>query len=129
MRCPCGLDAPLEQCCGRYLGREGVAAPTAERLMRSRYSAFALGDLDHVQRTWHRSTRPIALKDDPTTLWTGLEVLDSTAGGMFDPEGTVTFRAHFRRVGAKGRTGPADSLHERSRFVREDGRWWYVAPL
>lgn len=97
--------------------------------MRSRYTAFALGDMDHLQRTWHASTRPIALRDDPSTRWTGLDVVDTTGGGLFDPEGTVTFRAHFRVLGPDGRAGDDDSLYERSRFVREAGRWYYVAPL
>lgn len=91
--------------------------------MRSRYTAFAVGDMDHLQATWHASTRPIALRDDPTTRWTGLDVLATTRGGLFDAEGTVTFRAHFRRDGVD------DVLAETSRFVREDGRWWYVEPV
>ena len=97
--------------------------------MRSRYTAFALGDMDHLQKTWHPSTRPIALRDDPTTRWTGLEIVDATAGGLFDPEGTVTFRAHFRQLGSDGGEGDDQVLYERSRFVREGGRWFYVAPL
>lgn len=122
MRCPCGLGPPLAECCGRYLG--GAApAPTAERLMRSRYTAFALGDMEHLTATWHRTTRPIALRDDPTTKWTGLDVVATTGGGLFDAEGTVAFRAHFRCDGVD------DVLEEQSRFVREDGRWWYVAPI
>lgn len=119
-RCPCGTGDPLVACCGRYL--DGEAAPTAERLMRSRYTAFALGDMDHLVATWHRSTRPIALRDDPATRWTGLDVLGHTGGGLFDAEGTVHFRAHFRAG------GDDDVLEENSRFVREDGRWLYVEP-
>ena len=90
--------------------------------MRSRYAAFALGDMDHLMATWHASTRPIALRDDPTTRWTGLEVLDTTGGSLFDTAGTVHFRAHFVTDGAD------DVLEENSRFVRDDGRWWYVEP-
>lgn len=97
--------------------------------MRSRYTAFALGDMDHLQKTWHPSTRPIALRDDPATRWTGLEIVDSTGGSLFDPEGTVTFRAHFRHLDPGGRPGDDEVLHERSRFVREGGQWFYVAPL
>lgn len=91
--------------------------------MRSRYTAFAVGDMDHLAATWHASTRPIALRDDPATRWTGLEVLATTGGSLFDAEGTVRFRAHFTTDGTD------DVLEENSRFVREGGRWWYVAPV
>lgn len=111
--------------------------------MRSRYTAFAVGDMDHLSATWHRSTRPIALRDDPDTRWTGLDVLATTGGGLFDSEGTVRFRAHFRRKRDHSRRkrdhsrrrdpgrpdGVDDVLEENSRFVREDGRWWYVEPV
>ena len=121
--CPCGTGADLAECCGRYLTGGGADAPTAERLMRSRYTAFAVGDLAHLTASWHPSTRPIALRDDPTTRWTGLEVLATTGGSLFDREGTVTFRAHHRTAGEDG------VLAETSRFVREGGRWLYVEPL
>jgi SEC-C motif domain protein len=113
----------VEACCGRYLSSGDATAPTAERLMRSRYTAFAVGDMDHLLRTWHPSTRPLALRDDPGTTWTGLEVLATTGGGLFDTEGTVRFVAHHTADGEPG------ELAETSRFVREDGRWWYVEPV
>jgi len=120
--CPCGLPAPFDDCCGRYLGADGAAAPTAEALMRSRYTAFARGGTvgaEHLLRTWHPATRPVTLELDGAVRWTGLEVLDRVGGGLFDVEGVVEFRAHHRE-------GPrAGSLHERSRFVREGGRWLY----
>lgn len=121
--CPCGSGEPRVSCCGRYLTGGGATAPTAERLMRSRYTAFAVGDMDHLLASWHRSTRPIALRDDPATRWTGLEVLGTTGGSLFDAEGTVTFRAHSRTGGVD------DVMSETSRFVREDGRWLYVGPV
>ncbi|WP_312030304.1 YchJ family metal-binding protein [Actinomycetospora sp. TBRC 11914] len=115
-RCPCGSLESLDACCGRYLGDDGAAPPTAEALMRSRYTAFVRGDVDHLLRTWHPDTRPAALEPDPGVRWTGLEVLDRVDGGLFDAEGVVEFRAHHR-----------DGVqHERSRFVREAGRWLYV---
>jgi SEC-C motif domain protein len=87
--------------------------------MRSRYTAFARGDVEHLRRTWHPATRPAALELDPAIRWTRLEVLDRVRGGLFDTEGVVEFRAHHRE-------GPQSGvLHERSRFVREDGRWLY----
>lgn len=88
--------------------------------MRSRYSAYAVGALDHVFRTWHPRTRPDDLRPEPGLTWTGLEVMDTEAGGTADDEGVVEFRARYR--------GPAGDgvLHERSRFVRRAGRWVYL---
>ncbi|MFY1693357.1 YchJ family protein [Plantactinospora sp. WMMB782] len=117
--CPCGLGSAYEECCGAlHQGR--TAAATAEALMRSRFSAFAVGDSGYLLRTWHSSTRPERLVLDPANLWTRLDVLDSERGGMFDTTGTVEFRAHYRRSGRPG------ELHERSRFGREDGQWRYL---
>ncbi|MFF4397826.1 YchJ family protein [Streptomyces sp. NPDC001480] len=112
--CPCGLSEPYEKCCGRY--HAGAAAPTAEALMRSRYSAFVKGDAGYLLRTWHPRTRPARLDLDPGTRWTGLDVLGTTDGSAFHSTGTVTFRASYR----------GGSLHERSRFERVDGAWVYV---
>lgn len=88
--------------------------------MRSRFSAFAVGDAEYLLRTWHPSTRPATLDVDDGTRWTGLEVLGTTGGGLLHREGTVEFRAHYVHDGR-----PAE-LHENSRFVREDGRWAYL---
>jgi SEC-C motif-containing protein len=115
-RCPCGSLEDLDACCGRYLGPDGAPPPTAEALMRSRYTAFVRGDVEHLLRTWHPDTRPGALQLDPDVRWTGLEVLDRVGGGLFDAEGVVEFRAHHR----------GGVQHERSRFVRDAGRWVYV---
>ncbi|MFB0615252.1 YchJ family protein [Streptomyces sp. AGS-58] len=113
--CPCGLPMSYEACCGRFHSGP-AAAPTAELLMRSRYSAFVRGDNDYLLRTWHPRTRPERLDLDPRTRWTGLEVLGSTGGSAFHTTGTVTFRASYR----------GGSLLERSRFERVDGAWVYV---
>jgi SEC-C motif domain protein len=115
-RCPCGSLEAFDACCGRYLGPDGAAPPTAEAVMRSRYTAFVRGDVEHLQRTWHPDTRPSVLELDPGVRWTGLEVLDRVGGGLFDTEGVVEFRAHHRK----------GVQHERSRFVRDAGRWVYV---
>ena len=88
--------------------------------MRSRYSAFAVGDDAYLSRSWHSSTRPAVLHTDRSQQWTGLEVLGRSGGGLLDSEGTVEFRASWT---ASGRAG---SLHEDSRFVREGGRWVYL---
>ncbi|HTF11137.1 MAG TPA: YchJ family metal-binding protein [Asanoa sp.] len=120
--CPCGSGLDYDECCGP-LHRGADAAPTAERLMRSRFSAFALGEVGYLLRTWHSTTRPESLDLDPAQRWTRLEVLDTAKGGPSDPTGIVEFRAVYRQA---GRT---DALHERSRFVHEDGVWVYVGPL
>ena len=117
--CPCGTGSNYGACCGR-LHSGAVQARTAEELMRSRYSAYALGNLDHVFRTWHPRTRPMTIEPDPATTWTGLEVVDVVAGGSDDEVGEVEFEATYDR----GRT--AGRRHERSRFERRRGRWVYV---
>jgi SEC-C motif-containing protein len=117
--CPCGSGAAYDACCGR-LHRGAALAETAEELMRSRYAAYALGEEDHVFRTWHPRTRPDDLSPDPTLTWTGLEILDMAAGGPGDETGEVEFVARFSRP-----AGPGER-HERSRFERRAGRWVYV---
>ncbi|MFF1442569.1 YchJ family protein [Streptomyces sp. NPDC058295] len=112
--CPCGLPAAYEACCGRY--HAGDSAPTAEALMRSRYSAFVRGDVGYLLRTWHPRTRPERLELDPGMRWTGLEILGTADGSAFHPTGTVEFRASYR----------GGALHERSRFERVAGAWVYV---
>ena len=92
--------------------------------MRSRYTAFALQDIDHALRTWHPSTRPARSDLEASlggeTRWLRLDMRERTGGGPFDDEGTVEFVAIARTN--KGRR----RLHEVSRFVREDGTWFYV---
>jgi SEC-C motif domain protein len=119
--CPCLSGETYEGCCGPFHAGQ-AQAPTAVQLMRSRYSAFAIGDPDYLQRTWHESTRPTDLVLDPAVRWVRLDVLDVEGGGPFDTDGTVEFRAHHRAGGASG------FQHEISRFVREGGRWYYVGP-
>ncbi|SNT44611.1 SEC-C motif-containing protein [Asanoa hainanensis] len=91
--------------------------------MRSRFSAFAVGDTEYLLRTWHSSTRPESLDLDSDQRWVRLEILDTAKGTESDPTGVVEFRAFYRHGGQD------DDLHERSRFVREGGAWVYVGPL
>jgi SEC-C motif-containing protein len=91
--------------------------------MRSRFSAFALDLSGYVLATWHPDTRPASLESDPGLRWVRLEVLESTGGGVFDAEGTVAFRAHYREGGEPG------VMNELSRFVRHNGRWVYHSPV
>ena len=122
--CPCGTGLPLAECCGRR--HDGTApAATAEQLMRSRYSAFAVGDAAYLQQTWDADTRPRSLTLEPDVRWTGLEVLATSGGGLFDAEGTVAFRAHSR-AGGEEHVQAEHTHQERSRFRRVGGRWVYV---
>ena len=120
--CPCGrVDErgkarPFGDCCGPLLA--GAPAPDAQALMRSRYTAHVLGDGPYLLATWHASTRPDDATPDPGTKWLGLEVHDHHAVDASHAE--VEFVARYRVQGRGGR------LHERSRFVREAGRWYYV---
>lgn len=120
--CPCGRTGPkgqvqaLQDCCGPL--HAGQAAPDAERLMRSRYSAFVLRNVPYLLATWHSSQRPAELTLEAGGQWLGLEIKQHRVTGADTAE--VEFVARFR-VGGK-----AVRQHERSRFVREDGRWLYV---
>ncbi|WP_431676973.1 YchJ family protein [Kitasatospora sp. KL5] len=120
--CPCGSGGPYGGCCGR-LHRGEAAAATAEQLMRSRYSAFAVRDEAYLLRTWHPDARPPRVGFDPGLQWTGLEILETADGGPFHTEGTVRFRAHFTDGGEPG------AMEEHSTFVRLDGAWVYEAAL
>ncbi|MFI9723033.1 YchJ family protein [Streptomyces sp. NPDC052396] len=117
--CPCGRAATYGECCGP-LHRGQRHAATAERLMRSRYSAFVLRDAGYLLRSWHSGTRPPAIDFDPGIRWTGLDILATEGGTAFHNEGTVEFRARYRAQGHE------DDQHELSRFVREDGNWVYL---
>ena len=119
--CPCRLPHPLPNyadCCGRF--HAGAAmAPDAEALMRSRYSAYVLSLTDYLLATWHPSTRPATLEPDPAGLkWLGLEVRRHVVADA--DHASVEFVARSKLGGR------AHRLHEFSRFVREDGRWYYV---
>ncbi|MFD4838852.1 YchJ family protein [Achromobacter sp. NPDC058515] len=118
--CPCGGAKPYPDCCGRWHdGPLALQAPTAEALMRSRYSAFVLDKLPYLLATWHPSTRPASLEPNPPELkWLGLEV--KRAADQDAARATVEFVARSRQAGRASR------MHEVSRFVREDGRWFYV---
>lgn len=120
--CPCGLGQPYPDCCGRF--HSGAqAAPTAELLMRSRFTAFAVQDTAYLLRTWHPRTRPRQVRLDPRQRWTRLEILDRSRGGLFDQAGTVDFRASYTIDGRPG------SVREISQFTRHDGRWFYLAAV
>ena len=95
--------------------------------MRSRYSAFALGDEAWLRASWDPATCPRRIHLDPDRSWVRLEGLATSDGGPLDADGTVTFRAHHARSGEAG-VVEAGVVEERSRFTRVDGRWVYVGP-
>jgi SEC-C motif-containing protein len=111
-----------DDCCGR-LHRGEADAATAEALMRSRFSAFAVGDAAYLARSWHPSTRPKNVRVQAGQEWIRLDVLATAKGNLLDAEGEVEFLAHYRQGGRSG------ALHELSRFVRQDGRWVYLGPV
>ncbi len=113
--CPCG-GASLANCCGPLLSGAQHAV-SAEQLMRSRYSAYVLGEENYLRETWHQESRPVETVTDKSLQWLGLEVRQSS---QENDAATVEFVARCRVQGRGQR------LHEISRFVREDGRWFYV---
>ncbi|MEZ5598781.1 MAG: YchJ family protein [Pseudomonadales bacterium] len=116
--CACGSGRVYARCCARW--HRGEAAPTAEALMRSRYTAFVLLDTDYLRNTWHPRTRPPRLELDPRQRWLGLTIRRTEGGDADALWGEVEFVARFKRDGRGYR------LHETSRFERIDGRWLYV---
>ena len=119
--CPCDPNRNYADCCGRW--HADTPAPDAESLMRSRYAAYVLGLGDYLLATWHPSTRPRHLSLDANseyhTTWLGLKIKDHAITGS--DTAVVEFIARFREGG-----GSASRLHERSRFVRENGKWYYL---
>ena len=115
--CPCG-GAEYRSCCGPLVD-DGVPARTAEALMRSRYTAFALDRPDHLWRTWHPRTRPGEIASGGLE-WTGLTIVEVVAGGEDDDDGVVEFEARYIDGDGPG------TLYERSLFQRRGGRWVYT---
>jgi SEC-C motif-containing protein len=121
--CPCGRSATYAGCCGALHAAHadglGLTAPTPEALMRSRYAAFVLDRRDYLLASWHASTRPAELEPpEPGLKWLGLDVKRSALQDA--DHGSVEFVARSKLGGR------AHRLHEVSRFVRENGEWFYV---
>lgn len=119
--CPCGSGRDYEACCEPCL-KGKIHAATAEQLMRSRYTAYVMHDEGYLLATWHGSTRPQQLDPDTTETvkWTGLKIVSKHAGGVDDTQGVVEFVARYKV------NGKAYRLHEGSRFVRQQDRWFYL---
>jgi SEC-C motif domain protein len=124
--CPCGTGREYEGCCGPILA--GAPAPTAEALMRSRYTAYVKGDVDHILGTYTAEAGKGVDRETTETwskesTWLGLEILGTEGGGADDRTGHVHFVAHFKQG-----DGPEQRHEERASFVRsaKDGRWRYA---
>ncbi len=120
--CPCGGGKPYGSCCEPL--HLGGAAATAENLMRSRYSAFCLGQIEYLLATRHPDQRQPNDRADlmrtlSRTKWVRLQILATRRGTTEDDSGQVEFVATYEEGGAAGQ------LHERSDFVKENGRWFY----
>ncbi|MEJ1155325.1 YchJ family protein [Microbacterium marmarense] len=113
--CPCASGSRFAQCCQPL--HNGEIAPSPERLMRSRYAAFVVGNEHYLRATWHPLTRPEDLELDPQLRWNKLEIIDAGESG---DEGFVAFRAAWHIGDESGQ------LSEHSRFRRAYGRWYYV---
>lgn len=127
INCPCGRKKQYEQCCER-IHKDIFKAETAEDLMRSRYTAFTLGDVNYLMQSQHTSTKEEAQKEEirkwaKSVQWVRLDVLNRTKGLEKDTEGTVTFKAIFKEGGRW------DEIYENSTFCKENGHWVYVGSL
>jgi SEC-C motif-containing protein len=118
--CPCGNPTSYDQCCGLFI--DGKKIPeTAEKLMRSRYSAYSLQNNQYLLETWQPRTRPKSNpSDDDNTAWTGLEILRTEKGLKNDTTGIVEF------IATCDVKGTISHIHETSQFVHDANRWYYV---
>ena len=121
--CPCRTGTKdvisFGECCHPYLCGETLPT-TAEALMRSRYSAYAIGDLEYIKRTWHPDTLPVDLRLVPDQVWIDLKITRIEAGDAADSTGIVEFIAKSKR------NGRARRMHEISAFSKLNNRWFYV---
>jgi len=115
--CPCGSSRAYGTCCAVW--HAGTPVPDAQSLMRSRYSAFVLCNEPYLLATWHPGTRPQSIPFNRNQKWLGLRIVEARLTG--EDRAEVEFIALSRVSNAA-----AVRQHERSRFVREGGRWFYV---
>jgi len=125
--CSCGSGKLYEDCCA--IAHKNIElVTTAGQLMRSRYTAYVVGDIEYLMKSHHSSTCPIKekkeiLKWTKSVKWLRLEVLNTAKGGVGDTEGTVEFKAYFEE------NGVAAVIHENSKFNRENEHWVYLGEL
>lgn len=127
INCPCGSTKPYQGCC--QIAHKQTLPATAEQLMRSRFSAFALGSqypamahffADYLCNTWDQQTRPESLQLDTNTVWQQLKIVGRKEGKKRHSQGYVTFQAHFLE------NGQQHYFEEKSFFKKIDGKWFYV---
>lgn len=124
MNCPCGTLKKYPDCC-EIAHNDSAAVITAEQLMRSRYTAFTMGNGDYLMKSHHSSTRPIKEKEAienwaKSVNWIRLEILEISKGNITDIKGTVTFNAYYFE------NGRVERIHEKSAFVKENDCWFYL---
>ena len=117
--CPCGSAKSYVFCC-KFLHDGLLKAPTAEALMRSRYSAYVFKLRDYLLKTWHEDFRPKFLNFEKDLEWLSLEMIDRERGLEFDDEGYVEFKAFFKKAKKKS------FMQERSYFKKIDAKWLYI---
>ncbi len=124
-KCPCGSGDEYGKCCRPYI-KDGLPAPTAEKLMRARYSAYAEGEIDFIMATHvvdpkdEEGSRKASEDWAKKSEWLGLEILQTEKGQEGDDTGTVEFKAHYMIKRARY------THHEISRFERRDGTWIFT---
>jgi SEC-C motif-containing protein len=120
--CPCGSGLEFDRCCGPLI--RGAPADTPQALMRSRYTAYVVGDMQYLAATQDRACNPdfdprATARWNKDVVWKEMRVLAVSGGGAEDTAGTVEFQAFFEKAGRAGR------IHEISRFEKKRGRWLY----
>lgn len=119
--CPCNAKNLYKNCCELY--HLTILYPqTQETLMRSRYSAYALGQIDYLKLTWHSTTRPTDFNDMNTIKWLGLKINKISENSEIN-EYFVEFIARYKD---NNQHGKADKIHEISRFIYENSRLVYI---
>ena len=119
LTCYCDSGQLYSRCCEVIVSGQTSAA-TAEALMRSRYTAFCLGDQQYLLKSWHPDTRPGRVTINPDQQWLDLKILSTIAGRSSDETGKVEFSARYKLAGRGYR------LHETSRFTRAEADWYYL---
>ena len=127
--CPCVSRRTFENCCSPFIDGRAVAEQP-EQLMRSRFSAFSIGNIDYLINTHHISTRSTTLRgalerDMRDIDWLGLSVIQASPVSSLEPRGFVEFVALYKR--AQLYEGRIEQLHEKSMFIKEKARWFYIS--
>lgn len=121
--CPCGSGLTFRDCCNLIISAQNEAL-TCEQLMRSRYSAYTMANVDYLMLSQHTETRRVNESKEirkwaKSVRWMGLVILKTEAGGAKDNHGYVEFRALYMEA------GQMQQIHEKSLFKRENGKWVY----